>query len=170
MKSKAKGKIILAVGLPGSGKSTYFADRGIHPLSSDTLRLWLLDDETNQHHPTKVFQVLRFLLEMRLLLDRPRNYVDATNLTRQERRCYIRMGARYGYALEAIFFDVPLEVCLLRNRRRRRRVPVEAMRRMAQKLSPPTLEEGFTRILVVRSGKAGQSSSPPRPLRSQSKL
>jgi len=48
MRPKPKGIITLAVGLPGSGKSTYFARRGIQPLCSDTIRLWLLDDETDQ--------------------------------------------------------------------------------------------------------------------------
>ena len=153
MKPKAKGQIVLAVGLPGSGKSTYFARRGIHPLSSDVLRLWLLDDQTDQTRQAWVFRALRYLLRLRLLLGRPRNYVDATNLTRRERRFYFRMGARYGYDLEAIYFDVPVEVCRQRNRRRHRIVPEEAMHQMAQKLSSPSFEEGFTRILIVRTGR-----------------
>jgi len=39
-------RIVLAIGLPGSGKSTYFAKLGAHPISSDTIRLQLADDET----------------------------------------------------------------------------------------------------------------------------
>ena len=155
MKPSAKGQIVLAVGLPGSGKSTYFARRGIHPLSSDALRLWLLDDETNQHYQPWVFGTLRYLLDIRLRFGRPRNYVDATNLSPKERRPYFRLAARYGYEMHAIFFDVPAEVCRERNRRRRRQVPAEAMDRMVRKLQPPTLEEGFTKITVVRPGKTG---------------
>jgi predicted kinase len=150
VKQKSPGRIILAVGLPGSGKSTYFARRGIHPLSSDLLRLLLLDDETDQSFQHGVFRTLRHLLEMRLRLGRPRNYVDATNLTPRERRPYLLLAARYGYEVRAIFFDVPAEVCRRRNRQRRRNVPEEAMTRMATRLRPPTLAEGFAKITVVR--------------------
>ncbi len=156
-KKKTKGQIVLAVGLPGSGKSTYFARRGICPLSSDTLRLWLLDDANNQLHQHWIFLTLRYLLRLRLLLGRMRNYVDATNLTRKERRFYIRMGERYGYELRALYFDVPLAVCMERNRRRSRQVPKEAMVRLAQRLCPPALDEGFAKVTVVRSGKVRKS-------------
>jgi len=154
MKNHTKGQIILAVGLPGSGKSTYFRRRGIHPLSSDALRQWLLDDETDQRYQHQVFLALRFLLQIRLRLGLPRNYVDATNLTPKERRPYFQLAARYGYEVRAIYFDVPLEVCQRRNRRRKRNVPKEAMGRMARRLVPPTTKEGFVKITVVGSRKS----------------
>jgi predicted kinase len=44
---------------------------------------------------------------------------------------------------------VPLEVCRERNRRRNRVVPDEVLERMAAKLVPPTVEEGFDRVVVV---------------------
>jgi len=48
---------------------------------------------------------------------------------------------------------VPLEVCLERNRRRHRTVDEDAMRRMAGKLRPPTFDEGFSKVTVVRVKK-----------------
>ena len=156
-KLKPPGQIILAVGLPGSGKSTYFARRGITPLSSDTLRLWLLGDETDQSFQSGVFRALRYLLEMRLRLGLPRNYVDATNLTPKERRPYLRLAARYGYEVRAIYFEVPADVCSRRNGRRKRNVPEDVLARMAARLRPPTLAEGFTKITVVREKKQGSS-------------
>ena len=144
-------KIVLAVGLPGSGKSAYFARRGIMPLSSDRLRQLLADDPTEQRFQKSIFQALRYLLRMRLKLGRPVTYIDATSLTRAERRHYIRIARQYGCRVEAIFFDVPLEVCQRRNRRRRRRVPEAAMLRLAARLEPPALEEGFRRITTVRA-------------------
>jgi predicted kinase len=152
MEDQPKGKIIVAVGLPGSGKSTYFARHGIQPLSSDTLRLWLLDDERDQRSQPVIFRTLRNLLRIRLLLHRPRNYVDATNLTPFERQFYIGLARRFSVEAEAIFFDVPLETCLRRNRRRRRPVPDDVMHEMAAKLVPPSVAEGFSRIHVVRRG------------------
>ncbi|MGD0014207.1 MAG: AAA family ATPase, partial [Bryobacteraceae bacterium] len=83
-------------------------------------------------------------------LRRPVTYIDATNLTPRERRAYIRMGELYGSDVEAVFFDVPVEVCLERNRRRERVVPDEAVLTMAAKLRPPAVAEGFTRVTVVR--------------------
>jgi predicted kinase len=144
-------KIVLAVGLPGSGKSAYFARRGIMPLSSDRLRQVLADDPTEQRFQKSIFQALRYLLRLRLKLGRPITYIDATSLTRAERRHYIRIARQYGCRVEAIFFDVPLEVCQRRNRRRGRRVPEVAMLRLAARLEPPALEEGFQRITTVRA-------------------
>lgn len=142
--------VVLAIGLPGSGKSTWFKRRGVTPLSSDTLRSILFDDITEQRYQHLVFSTLRSLLRARLLARMPWNYVDATNLSPNERRHWIEMARSFGYEAHAVFFDVPVEVCLDRNRRRERAVPEEAMQRMAAKLRPPTFDEGFTKITVVR--------------------
>jgi predicted kinase len=150
MAAEIKGQIILTIGLPGSGKSTYLQRKGIQPLSTDTLRLWLLDDETDQSQQARIFGVLRLLLRIRLQIGRPRNYIDATNLTRRERRPYKLLAKEFGYELCAVFFDVPLEVCMQRNRKRKRIVPDDVMEMMARKLQPPTPEEGFAKISVVR--------------------
>ena len=65
-------------------------------------------------------------------------------LTPEERHPYIAIGRAYGCQMEAILFDVPLEVCLERNRQRGRVVPEDAIYKMAAKLQPPSLMEGFT--------------------------
>ena len=73
----------------------------------------------------------------------------AGRLTPAERAPYIQIARWYGCDAEAVFFDVPFEVCCARNLARRRVVPEEAMQAMAEKLQPPRLEEGFARITVV---------------------
>ena len=150
-----KGFVVLAIGLPGSGKTTWFGRRGITPLSSDLLRNILFDDVEEQRYQGLVFSTLRSLLRARLIARMPANYVDATNLSIHERRQWIKMAKSFGYEVQAVFFDVPLEVCLERNRQRDRSVSEDIMRKMAEKLKPPVFEEGFDKITVVRVKSAG---------------
>jgi predicted kinase len=144
-------RIVVLVGLPGSGKSTWLEKIGANGLSSDSIRKLLADDPTDQTIHTVVFRTLRFLLYQRIAIGRPVTYIDATNLTPQERRPYLRIGRLRHCEVEAVFFDVPLEVCRARNARRQRVVPDEALMKMAAKLSPPTVKEGFARVKVVRA-------------------
>jgi len=150
-----KGFVVLAIGLPGSGKTTWFRRRGVTPLSSDLLRNILFDDVEEQRYQGLVFSTLRSLLRARLIARMPWNYVDATNLSIHERRQWIKMAKSFGYEVQAVFFDVPLEVCLDRNRQRDRSVSEDVMRKMADRLKPPVFEEGFAKITVVRVKSAG---------------
>ncbi len=158
---KYKGVVVLSIGLPGSGKSSWFKRNNITPLSSDLLRGLLFDDPNEQRFQDLVFSNLRSLLRARLVARRPMNYVDATNLSPHERQGWIKLAHDYGYEVHAVYFDVPLEVCLDRNRKRQRVVAEDVMRRMGSKLQAPTFEEGFTKITNVRvKKKEGDESAP----------
>ena len=155
-----KGYVVLAIGLPGSGKTTWYKRRGVTPLSSDLLRTLLFDDITEQRYQGLVFSTLRSLLRARLIAKMPWNYVDATNLSPHERRQWIKMAKSFGYEVQAVFFDVPLAVCMERNSKRERVVTDEVMLKMAERLKPPTFQEGFEKITVVRVKGPGGAEAP----------
>ena len=159
-----RGYVVLTIGLPGSGKTTWYKRRGVTPLSSDLLRNILFDDITEQRYQGLVFSTLRSLLRARLIAKMPWNYVDATNLSPHERRQWIKMAKSFGYEVQAVFFDVPLSVCLERNSKRDRQVTDEVMHKMAERLRPPAFKEGFDKITVVRvKGASNPTSVAPPP-------
>ena len=100
----------------------------------------------------RIFATIRYLVRQRIAAGRAETYVDATHLTRWERLPYIRLAQRHGCEIEALFFDVPVEVCIQRNQGRDRIVPDQAILEMARNLQPPTEGEGFTRIAKISDG------------------
>jgi predicted kinase len=142
-------RLIITVGLPGSGKSTYLARLGVNAISSDEVRWLIADDPHDQSMNARIFSVVRYLIRQRVAVGRPVTYVDATHLTPWERKPYVKLAQRYGCTLEALFFDVPFEICIARNQARDRVVPEAAIRKMAQQMIPPSLEEGFAEITYL---------------------
>lgn len=123
---------------------------GANAISSDEIRRLVTDNPLDQTRNARIFATVRYLVRQRIAAGRPLTYVDATHLTPWERQPYVRLAQRYGCTLEALFFDVPVEICIARNQTRDRVVPEEAIRKMARRLVPPSKQEGFTRVRTIK--------------------
>jgi len=143
---------VVLAGLPGSGKTTWAGRQLYSILSSDAIRQLIADDPAIQTIHRQVFATLRRLARQRLELRRPVTCIDSTALTRWERRPWLRLADDADCEAEAIFFDTPLETCLQRNAHRDRVVPAEVVRDMARRLEPPSIQEGFARVITLRPG------------------
>jgi predicted kinase len=146
----ARKKLIVLVGLPGSGKSKWAAEQDAGVLSSDAVRELLTGSAEDQSVNRLVFPTLRNLLAARVKAGMAATILDATSLTPKERRSWVRTAEALGCEAEAVFFDTPLALCKSRNAARSRVVPEDVMDRFAARLVPPSEAEGFTRVTVIR--------------------
>jgi len=142
-------RLYVTVGLPGSGKSTWLERNGKPALASDAIRAVITGDAANQRQNRLVFATLRKLAEARLSAGCAETWIDSTALTPGERRVWIRLAEMNGCEVEAVFFDTPVEVCRARNAARERKVPEDALDRMAARLVRPALSEGFDKVTVI---------------------
>ena len=148
--------LVLLIGPSGAGKSTFARKHfgRYEVLSSDYCRGLVSDDENEQAASGDAFDVLHFIAARRLRRHRV-TVIDATNVVAYVRRPLLAMARRYGIAAVAVVFDLPEQVCLARDRMRRKRsVGPVVLRRQIEQLrrSLSTLEEeDFRRIYVLRT-------------------
>jgi len=132
--------LVIFVGLPAAGKSTYyfkhFAATHLH-VSKD-----LLKPGTRQEP----------LIEKALAAGKP-VVVDNTNPSAAIRAPLIALGRRHGARIIGLFFDTDVKVALVRNRQRegKARVPDVALFVTKKKLVPPSYDEGFDEIRVIKT-------------------
>ncbi|TMD07228.1 MAG: hypothetical protein E6J02_07360 [Chloroflexi bacterium] len=146
--------MILLVGPAGAGKST-FAAANFEPsqvLSSDYARQLVSDDASDQTASSQAFAILRFIVARRLPRGRL-TVIDATNVRPRDRRPFLQLASRFSRPAVALVFDVPLLVCLERNRLRPGRlVEEDAVRRQwtdLQESMPGLAAEGFQEVRFV---------------------
>jgi predicted kinase len=138
---------VIFVGLPASGKSSFYHERfaATHDhVSKDLMR--------NVRHPESRQQRS---LEESLAAGRS-VVVDNTNASRAVRAATIAIARKYGASVIAYFFETAAVDALRRNRTRdgRNRVPDVAIFTTRKRLEPPELEEGFDQVFLVRLHEA----------------
>lgn len=144
-------KAILAVGLPGCGKTTILKplaeEKGMVYVNADDIREELTGDPRDHTKEPAVWaEVYR---RTRKGLQDSGAIIDATFTKRRDRREMIQFCSKHG-ATEIIgyWIDTPTDICKVRNATRHNPVPNEVIDKMANRLllNPPKIEEGFTSI------------------------
>jgi predicted kinase len=147
--------LVVLVGTSSSGKST-FARKHFLPtqiVSSDACRAMVGDDENDQTVTDAAFELLFFLLEKRLSLEKL-CVVDATNVHPAWRQPFIQIAQRHHAPLIAIVLDVPPHIAIARNRQRtdRNHMPdsvILEQRAFFMESIAGIHEEGFDEVMVL---------------------
>ena len=148
--------LYIAVGLPGSGKSTYaknfIKDKDIEYLSSDELRAKFGSGETDQTCTNQVFSYIKRKVD-EFLKDGKNVLVDATSVNRKERSDYINTAKKYGAKVVAIVFKMDRQGLIDRNKKRGeqggRVVPDWVIDKMLNKFEEPSYSEGIDVMIYV---------------------
>jgi predicted kinase len=127
------------IGIQGSGKTTFYRQRFF-----DTHVRISLDMLRTRHRERLLFEAC---------LKAGQSFViDNTNPLPADRARYIDPARAAGFPVVAYFFESTLEDAIRRNKERpgKQKIPVAAIAGAFRKLQPPTIEEGFSEIYIVR--------------------
>ena len=138
---------VILIGLPASGKSTFFRERfaGTHDhVSKDLLRNNRKPQRRQEH------LIAESLASGRSVV------VDNTNPSAAVRAPLIAIARKHGAEVSGYFFVTEAADALRRNRARegRERVPDVAIFTVRKRLEPPSTAEGFDRLFTVKMNEA----------------
>ena len=131
-------KMILLIGIPGSGKSTFYAQR----LSENCVRVNLDTLKTRRREADLIDRCFAECKEF---------CIDNTNLTRAERARYIEKAKARGWRVVGYFMQSVLKDCIARNSLRSgdARLPDKAVAAMSNRMELPSRDEGFDELYFV---------------------
>lgn len=151
------GRLIVLVGLPGSGKSSYAEQfkavddaicTGVTVIhSSDAIREELFGDAGSQEDNGRVFELMRKRTIDDLRADKTVIY-DATNVTRKARKSAIACAHPTHDTVECHVVWAEPEECVRRDSFRDRKVGPGVIDKMLRRWQSPWLDEGFDKIEV----------------------
>ncbi len=145
----AKPVLIVLIGPPGSGKTTWARQngRGVVHVSQDDL-IDAITPNGFEHAYREIYARAENAIARAALLDGHTVIVDRTNRTRKHRRRWVVIASECECMALAVEMTTPPALCRARNAAREdyRRVSDERMERMFAALEPVGAGEGFAAI------------------------
>lgn len=153
--------LYMMVGLPGSGKSTWIAQKNITNsvilstdayIESEARRRGVSYSDLFDSLISEAEQMLSAELDLAVKNNQV-IYWDQTNVTVKSRARKLRRIPAH-YEKHAVYFDTPISVIQERLKQREtetgKRIPDQVVRNLASILVPPSLAEGFDTLEIVR--------------------
>ena len=149
-----KGMLIVTVGLPGSGKTSWVKefieenqDKIIDIISSDKIREEVFNDIEDQNHNSEVFDLMKRRTKESLSQGHVAIY-EATNISSKRRRALLKELNKYYDKAICLFKYKRLSNCQIDNEKRDKEVPSDVIDRMYRNFEVPHKNEGFDEIIV----------------------
>ena len=133
-----RNSMILLIGIPGSGTSTFFQRK----LAADHVRV-NLDTLKTRNREARLIDAC---------FGEGKSFcVDNTNLTREERAKYIAKAKANGWQVIGYFMKSVVKDCIARNEQRDgdARLPARAVAAMSNRMELPSRGEGFDELYFV---------------------
>lgn len=151
-------RLVIMIGIPGCGKSTYAKKLiELHPdweyVSRDEVRYEYVSDQEHYYdHEYEVYQEFCKRIDMHLM-DEKTVIADATHLTVGSRKKLLDTLRVIPDEIVMVYIDTPFEICMQRNNARQgiTRVPEKHMYAMRNRLRQPNpVVENVNQIVRVK--------------------
>ena len=133
MQQVLHNKMVIMIGFPGSGKSTFVKNN----FSNYTI---LSGDELKTE--------VKIIKEINKNIENTSIIIDAINLTKEKRKKFIDIANNYNIPVKCIYMNVSKEQTLLQNNKKDKPVPAIVFNIYNKKFEYPTENEGCFVIVI----------------------
>lgn len=134
------GEVVMVSGLPGTGKDTWIQHNcpDLPVVSLDSIRRSLKIPPTDNQGT--VASIAREKAKEYLRKHQPFVW-NATNITRQMRESLVALFETYHASVRIVYLETKWDTLVDRNRQREYMVPIQTIKRMLSKITPPEAHE-----------------------------